>query len=232
MSYKLELSTRPAKALGDMALWDQAEGQLEEALNEFAGVGNWKVNAGDGAFYGPKIDIQVFDALERVHQCATVQLDFQLPIRFNLEYTDSEQNFSRPVMVHRAMLGSVERMAAVLTEHWGGKWPFWVSPRQCIVVPVGPSHIEYAKKVRAQIRAARFYVDCDDSGHTLPKKIRNAQLAQYNFILVVGDNEIAENAVAVRTRANTVEGTMPVSDFIARCVELRDTKAKDPPPPD
>ena len=94
------------------------------------------------------------------------------------------------------------------------------------------SHIEYAKKVRAQIRAARFYVDCDDSGHTLPKKIRNAQLAQYNFILVVGDNEIAENAVAVRTRANTVEGTMPVSDFIARCVELRDTKAKDPPPPD
>jgi threonyl-tRNA synthetase len=130
------------------------------------------------------------------------------------------------------MLGSVERMMAVLTEHWGGKWPFWISPRQCIVVPVGPSHIDYAKKVRAQIRAARFYVDCDDSGHTLPKKIRNAQLSQYNFILVVGDNEIAENAVAVRTRANTVEGTMPVSKFIERCVELRDTKAKDPPPPD
>ena len=130
------------------------------------------------------------------------------------------------------MLGSVERMMAVLTEHWGGKWPFWISPRQCIVVPVGPSHIEYAKKVRAQIRAARFYVDCDDSGHTLPKKIRNAQLAQYNFILVVGDNEIAENAVAVRTRANTVEGTVPLADFVARCRVLQDTQAKDPPPPE
>merc|ERR1711871_1805649 len=137
-----------------------------------------------------------------VHQCATIQLDFQLPIRFDLKYRggDGSTEEKRPIIIHRAMLGSVERMMAVLTEHWGGKWPFWISPRQCIVVPVGPSHIEYSKKVRAQIRAARFYVDCDDSGHTLPKKIRNAQLAQYNFILVVGDNEIAENAVAARAR--------------------------------
>ena len=234
MGYKLELSTRPKKALGDIALWNRAEAALASAMDDFAGKGGWRVNPGDGAFYGPKIDIKVTDALDRVHQCATIQLDFQLPIRFDLKYRGGDETTEekRPIIIHRAMLGSVERMMAVLTEHWGGKWPFWISPRQCIVVPVGPSHIEYAKKVRAQIRAARFYVDCDDSGHTLPKKIRNAQLAQYNFILVVGDNEIAENAVAVRTRANTVEGTMPVSDFIARCVELRDTKAKDPPPPD
>lgn len=139
MTYKLELSTRPAKALGDHALWDVAEGQLAEALDEFAGVGQWSVNAGDGAFYGPKIDIKVFDAMERIHQCATVQLDFQLPIRFDLQYKAKEElvaggaeekqeqeardkvaasSFQRPVMVHRAMLGSVERMAAVLAEHW------------------------------------------------------------------------------------------------------------------
>ena len=139
MTYKLELSTRPAKALGDHALWDIAEGQLAEALDEFAGVGGWAVNPGDGAFYGPKIDIKVFDAMDRIHQCATVQLDFQLPIRFDLQYKAKEDSavseedkekekeardkvatssFQRPVMVHRAMLGSVERMAAVLAEHW------------------------------------------------------------------------------------------------------------------
>lgn len=219
MTYKLELSTRPAKALGDHALWDIAEGQLAEALDEFAGVGKWSVNAGDGAFYGPKIDIKVFDALERIHQCATVQLDFQLPIRFDLQYkakeesegdkekggekekADKASSFARPVMVHRAMLGSVERMAAVLAEHWcvcihfgvchyyvctdnkdddtidgrdciwlpqlliylfliyvhlirGGKWPFWVSPRQVCVVPVDPKFYDYAFEVQAQIHAA------------------------------------------------------------------------------
>jgi threonyl-tRNA synthetase len=167
MSYTLELSTRPLKALGEASLWDLAEGQLAEALNEFVGEGKWKVNPGDGAFYGPKIDIKVYDAMERIHQCATIQLDFQLPIRFNLEYKSNVEggaagagggaagagaggggeSFQRPVMVHRAMLGSVERMTAVLTEHWGGKWPFWLSPRQCIVIPVDPKFIDYAIEV-------------------------------------------------------------------------------------
>jgi threonyl-tRNA synthetase len=152
MSYTLDLSTRPAKALGETALWDLAEAQLAEALNEFVGEGHWKINPGDGAFYGPKIDIKVYDALERIHQCATIQLDFQLPIRFNLEYKSGvegggAESFQRPVMVHRAMLGSVERMAAVLTEHWGGKWPFWLSPRQCIIVPVDPKFSDYALQV-------------------------------------------------------------------------------------
>jgi threonyl-tRNA synthetase len=117
-----------------------------------SGPGNWKVNPGDGAFYGPKIDIQVFDAMDRMHQCATVQLDFQLPIRFHLEYKASgggaDESFQRPVMVHRAMLGSVERMTAVLTEHFGGKWPFWLSPRQAIVVPVDLKYLEYSERVR------------------------------------------------------------------------------------
>merc|ERR1711871_553012 len=165
MSFKLELSTRPSKALGDIALWDLAEGQLTEALNEFAGEGNWRVNPGDGAFYGPKIDIKVFDAMERVHQCATIQLDFQLPIRFDLSYVGSTEDKEtlRPVMIHRAMLGSVERMTAVLTEHWGGKWPFWLSPRQCCLVPVDPKFTPYAQQVRDRIHKAGFYVDVDDS---------------------------------------------------------------------
>lgn len=175
MSYKLELSTRPAKALGETALWDLAESQLAEALNEFVGENNWRVNPGDGAFYGPKIDIKVFDALERIHQCATIQLDFQLPIRFDLQYkTNAEANelsFQRPVMVHRAMLGSVERMAAILTEHWGGKWPFWLSPRQAIIIPIDLKFIDYSLQVQKDIHNAKFYVDIDDSTRTLNKKV-------------------------------------------------------------
>ena len=218
MSYKLELSTRPAKALGDEKLWDIAEAQLAEALNDFAGEGNWRVNKGDGAFYGPKIDIKVFDALERIHQCATVQLDFQLPIRFDLSFKapgEGEDSYARPVMVHRAMLGSVERMAAVLTEHWGGKWPFWLSPRQVCVVPVDLKYADYACEVQDLIHKAGFYVDCDDSTKTFNKKVREAQLAQYNFILVVGQQEQEAASVNVRTRDNEVKGAMPVPELLA-----------------
>lgn len=220
MSYKLELSTRPAKALGEQSLWDLAESQLADALNEFAGEGSWKVNPGDGAFYGPKIDIKVFDALERVHQCATVQLDFQLPIRFDLTYkagaSEGEDSFQRPVMVHRAMLGSVERMTAVLTEHWGGKWPLWLSPRQCCIVPVDPKYIDYGFEVQDVIHKAGFFVDVDDSARTLPKKVREAQVAQYNFILVVGLAEMESRSVSVRVRdSEDGQTVMTMEEFIA-----------------
>lgn len=224
MTYKLELSTRPAKALGDIELWNLAEAQLAEALNEFVGENNWRINPGDGAFYGPKIDIKVFDAMERIHQCATVQLDFQLPIRFELEYrtagADGEDSFQRPVMVHRAMLGSVERMTAVLTEHYGGKWPFWLSPRQCCVVPVDLKFLNYASEVQQLVHNAGFYVDIDDSSRTLNKKVREAQLAQYNFILVVGQQELEQNSVNVRTRDNEVHGTITVVELIEKFKKL------------
>jgi len=203
MTYKLELSTRPAKALGDVAVWDSAEAQLAEALNEFVGIGNWKVNPGDGAFYGPKIDIKVYDALERIHQCATVQLDFQLPIRFDLQFRTEEggeDSFARPVMVHRAMLGSVERMTAILTEHWGGKWPLWLSPRQVCIVPVDLKYAEYGAEVQEAIHKAGFFVELDQSTKTLNKKIREAQMSQYNYILVIGQQEQEQRTVMVRTR--------------------------------
>lgn len=240
MTYKLELSTRPEKALGDIEVWNSAESQLADALNEFIGTGNWKINPGDGAFYGPKIDIKVFDALERIHQCATVQLDFQLPIRFELEYKNDsggDDSFSRPVMIHRAMLGSVERMTAILTEHWGGKWPLWLSPRQVCIVPVDIKYCDYGYEVLDLIHKAGYYVDIDDSTHTLNKKIREAQLSQYNFILIVGEKEKESKSVTVRIRegdANSVGSnentekkenkevqiTMSINEFIEKVNEM------------
>jgi threonyl-tRNA synthetase len=164
--------------------------------------------------------------MERIHQCATVQLDFQLPIRFELEYksgAEGEEAFQRPVMVHRAMLGSVERMAAVLTEHWGGKWPFWLSPRQVCVVPVDPKFADYACEVQQQVHEAGYYVDVDDSARTLNKKVREAQLAQYNFILVVGEKEMLDKSVNVRTRDNEVHGVMSIPDLLAKFKGLVDS---------
>ncbi|MGH0181306.1 UNVERIFIED_CONTAM: hypothetical protein FKN15_006885 [Acipenser sinensis] len=152
-TFKLNLSTRPEKFLGDTAVWDQAEKQLESSLNEFGE--KWVLNPGDGAFYGPKIDIEIKDAIGRYHQCATIQLDFQLPIRFNLTYVSNDgDDKKRPVIIHRAILGSVERMIAILTESYGGKWPLWLSPSQVMVIPVGPTCEDYAKAVQSteQIR--------------------------------------------------------------------------------
>jgi threonyl-tRNA synthetase len=226
MTFKLELSTRPKKALGDLELWQRAEAALASALDTFIGKGNWKINPGDGAFYGPKIDIKVMDAMERVHQCATVQLDFQLPIRFDLQYNtgikEEGKQFARPVMVHRAMLGSVERMFAVLCEHFGGKWPLWLSPRQVMVIPIHADWNEYCESVRDKLHDAGFYADVDLSKNTFQKKVRNAQVAQYNFQLVVGEAEVKNGTVNIRTRENTVEGEMKVEEMISLFKRLRD----------
>ena len=260
MSYKLELSTRPKKAVNadtpeGLALWDNAEKQLELALDEFGGKGSWRINPGDGAFYGPKIDIKVYDAMQRVHQCATVQLDFVLPRRFKLRYNSGDQAasaaggaaaggaadeskggdgdagsaYSIPVMVHRAMLGSVERMIAILTEHYGGKWPFWLNPRQIMIVPVHENHYEYAEKVRQELRNLRFFCDIDMSSKTMLKKIRESQVrGQYNYTLVLGDEEKDQGAVNVRRRGGAQLGTMSLADFTALCVKNRAEKTPNP----
>ncbi|XP_072108588.1 threonine--tRNA ligase 1, cytoplasmic [Mobula birostris] len=225
-TFKLELSTRPEKFLGDIEVWNTAEKQLENSLNAFGE--KWSLNPGDGAFYGPKIDIKIKDAIGRYHQCATIQLDFQLPIRFNLTYVSpdgGEQN--RPVIIHRAILGSVERMIAILTENYGGKWPLWLSPRQVMVVPVGPTCEEYAQKVQRQFHDAGLMSDVDlDQGSTLNKKIRNAQLAQYNFILVVGEKEKGSEMVNVRTRDNKVHGERTISETIERLLQHKQSRTK------
>eukprot|EP01116_Phalansterium_solitarium_P016837 TRINITY_DN39_c1_g1_i1.p1 TRINITY_DN39_c1_g1~~TRINITY_DN39_c1_g1_i1.p1 ORF type:complete len:712 (-),score=188.47 TRINITY_DN39_c1_g1_i1:190-2325(-) len=214
--FRLELSTRPEKFLGEIAVWDKAEQQLKDTLSKFeADTGRkWTLNPGDGAFYGPKIDVHISDALHRSHQCATIQLDFQLPLRFQLEFAGESDKLETPVMIHRAIFGSVERMLAILIEHTAGKWPFWLSPRQVIVVPVAEAHNKYADQVRQEVHDAGFFADVDVTDKTLQKKIREAQLAQYNYILVVGEKEKEEHAVNVRTRDNVVHGTQSVDQII------------------
>ncbi|EIW79924.1 threonyl-tRNA synthetase [Coniophora puteana RWD-64-598 SS2] len=205
--FSLELSTRPENYLGAIETWDFAEAQLTQALDT-AYPGAWQVNPGDGAFYGPKIDITIRDALKRSFQCATIQLDFQLPERFNLRYRDAEDGANpdagrapaRPVIVHRAILGSLERFIAIITEHFGGKWPFWISPRQVLVVPVAVPYREYAQQVTDELSNRGLYVDVDNGPDTLQKKIRNGEIAQYNFILVVGQEELDSKSVNVRNR--------------------------------
>ncbi|XP_052316758.1 threonine--tRNA ligase 1, cytoplasmic-like [Oncorhynchus keta] len=225
-SFKLNLSTRPEKFLGEPAVWDQAEKQLENSLNEFGE--KWVLNPGDGAFYGPKIDIQIKDAIGRYHQCATIQLDFQLPIRFNLTFVSHDgDDKQRPVIIHRAILGSVERMIAILTENYGGKWPLWLSPRQVMVVPVGPTLDDYAQKIRDDFHRGGLMTDVDcDASCTLNKKIRNAQLAQYNFILVVGEKEKTSETVNVRTRDNKVHGERSVNECMERLKQLKASRSR------
>lgn len=226
-TFSLKLSTRPEKYLGDLEVWNEAEKQLSESLDQFGQ--EWKIDPGDGAFYGPKIDITILDALKRAHQCATIQLDFQLPLRFNLSYISGEGGDKKaPVIIHRAILGSVERMIAILCENYGGKWPFWLSPRQSIVIPVAPPFDEYAQKVSQEIHDAGFICDLDlDPGTTMNKKIRNAQLDQYNFIFVVGEKEVLNSTANVRTRDNKVHGEHSIVHIIERFKELDKNKVPD-----
>uniref|UniRef100_A0A2K6U4F1 threonine--tRNA ligase n=2 Tax=Saimiri boliviensis TaxID=27679 RepID=A0A2K6U4F1_SAIBB len=224
-SFQLNLSTRPENFLGEIEMWNEAEKQLQNCLMEFGEP--WKMNPGDGAFYGPKIDIKIKDAIGRYHQCATVQLDFQLPIRFNLTYVSKDgDDKKRPVIIHRAILGSLERMIAILSENYGGKWPFWLSPRQVMVIPVGPTCEKYARQVSNEFFEEGFMADVDlDHSCTLNKKIRNAQLAQYNFILVVGEKEKINNAVNVRTRDNRIHGEILVTSAIDKLKNLKKSRA-------
>lgn len=220
-TFNLVLSTRPEKYLGDIEMWNQAEKALGDSLNEFGE--KWTLNPGDGAFYGPKIDITIMDALRRQHQCATVQLDFQLPIRFNLSYVSETGEKKRPVIIHRAILGSVERMVAILTESYAGKWPFWLSPRQVMVIPIAPAFDEYAIEVQKKIFNAGFMCEVDtDPGDTMNKKVRNAQLAQFNFILVVGEKERSRSTVNVRTRDNVIHGEISLEDITEKFKNIRD----------
>ncbi|RDW67899.1 putative threonyl-tRNA synthetase [Coleophoma cylindrospora] len=284
-TFKMNLSTRPEKFMGKIEKWNMAEDKLRSALDKFAespGGTPWVLNEGDGAFYGPKIDITISDCLKREWQCATIQLDFQLPDNFGLEYMTSEvavkskedgeetskaklkleeakkkaeapaevpeggakkervikpltPGCARPVMIHRAIAGSIERFTAILVEHFAGKWPFWLSPRQILVIPVGVGYFEYAKEVQSIFKAQQMYVDVDLSGNTLQKKIRTGQLAQYNFIFVVGDQEMNGREVNVRNRDDTSTQDrgkpVPLKEAIEKLVALRDARGTNNPFP-
>jgi len=227
--FSLQLSTRPEKDfLGEVKTWDEAERQLSVCLDVFyKSVGKkWTINKGDGAFYGPKIDVQLFDALKRKHQCATIQLDFQLPERFKLAYKASDGLFPRPVMIHRAILGSVERMLAVLMEHTAGKWPFWLSPRQVCVVPVAQQYVQYANEVHETLKAAGFHTDVDDSKKQLNNKIRECFLEQWNYIVVVGEKEQTARTVTLTCRETPLPAdhiTVSINEMLQMFAKLRDT---------
>uniref|UniRef100_A0AAX7SPT4 threonine--tRNA ligase n=1 Tax=Astatotilapia calliptera TaxID=8154 RepID=A0AAX7SPT4_ASTCA len=223
-SFHCLLSTRPTPCLGEPDQWDTAEQkQLERSLQQFGE--RWELNPGDGAFYGPKIDILIKDAIGRQHQCATIQLDFQLPIRFDLQYVGRDGQLHRPVMIHRAVLGSLERMMAILAENFGGKWPLWLSPAQVAVIPVGGNNESYGRQV-SQFHEAGFMADLnDDEGATLNKKIRSAQLAQYNYIFVVGDKERESGTVNVRSRGGKQLGRRPTEEVLMSLTKLRDTRS-------
>ncbi|KAK5015537.1 threonyl-tRNA synthetase, partial [Cryomyces antarcticus] len=328
-TFKMKLSTRPEGFLGEVETWDNAEARLKEALDGFCNENNmkWDLNPGDGAFYGPKIDIKISDALKRDHQCATIQLDFQLPQQFNLEYVTGEASskpktdgaeaenkekpdvkkeakkevkvasldelrqarkqkklkisdiaencgieeevcfrifdgtaeasaqdltklsnllcgdplgapnyrkqltpgYARPVMIHRAIFGSFERFMAILMEHFAGRWPFWLSPRQVLVVPVMPSVNDYVLEVQALFDEHDINIDVDVSADTMKAKIRNGQLAQYNFIFVVGAQEKESRTVNIRNRddqATQAKGELiPLDEALEKMLKLRDSRA-------
>ncbi|HLN64907.1 MAG TPA: threonine--tRNA ligase [Symbiobacteriaceae bacterium] len=213
LPYEIKLSTRPDDFMGEIELWNEAEASLARALE---GMGRtYKLNPGDGAFYGPKLDFDVTDALGRKWQCATVQLDFQLPIKFDLQYVGEDGKEHRPVMIHRAIMGSLERFIGILTEHFAGTFPVWMAPVQAKVLPITDRHMEYAQSVIAQLKAAGIRVELDDRNEKIGKKIREAELAKVPFILVVGDKEAEAGAVAVRRRGMKDLGALPFADFLA-----------------
>jgi threonyl-tRNA synthetase len=211
---RVELSTRPEKSMGSEEQWAKAEAALTEALDRQGR--EYELNPGDGAFYGPKIDFHVTDALGRSWQCGTCQLDFQMPERFELSYVGADDVSHRPVMIHRALLGSMERFAGILIEHYAGRFPVWLAPVQAIVLPVSDRHNDYAETLVATLREAGVRAEIDARSESVGKKIRDAELGRYPYMLVVGDREQEVGAVAVRSHEEGELGAMPAADFAAR----------------
>lgn len=212
--YEVLLSTRPEQSMGTAEQWDNAEGALEKALNK-AGI-EFKVNEGDGAFYGPKIDFRIKDSLNREWQCATVQVDFQMPKRFELEYEGSDGKQHTPVVIHRAILGSLERFMAILIEHYAGALPLWLSPVQAVIVPVSEKFSEYGKRVMAQLDAAGVRTEIDESNETLGKRIRNAEMMKVPYMIVVGEKEEADGTVAVRDYSTKKQEVIGMEELLAK----------------
>ncbi len=220
LTYHLELSTRPEKdTIGTDEQWLHATTALQRAL-ERSGH-RFEIREGEGAFYGPKIDVHIRDALGRTWQCGTIQLDMILPERFDLEYVDKEGTRPRPVMIHRVIYGSIERFLGILIEHFAGKFPLWLSPRQVRVIPVADRHVEYARQICAQLAEAGFHCEVDASNESVGKKIRLAQIEQVNYMLTVGDQEVEHRTIALRTRDNVVHGEMQFEAFLGKIVEER-----------
>lgn len=212
--YKVELSTRPENFMGEKEKWDIAEKALEDALIEKQI--EYRVNEGDGAFYGPKIDFHLVDSIGRTWQCATLQLDFQMPERFEMEYVGADGEKHRPVMIHRTIFGSMERFIGILTEHYAGAFPFWLAPVQVVVMPIADRHAEYAGGVVQKLQEAGIRAELDARNEKIGYKIREAQVGKVPYMLVMGDKEIESGGVAVRERSEGDLGVMTVEEFLGK----------------
>ncbi|AXL33072.1 threonine--tRNA ligase [Campylobacter jejuni] len=211
-SYEMEISTKPEKAIGNDEIWEVATKALKEALDE-QGL-KYGIDEGGGAFYGPKIDIKITDALKRKWQCGTIQVDFNLPSRFKLEYTDSDNEKKQPVMLHRAILGSFERFIGILTEHCAGEFPFFIAPTAVGIVPIGEAHIAYAKEIQKELLELNIDSEVYEKNESLSKKIRIAEKQKLPMILVLGDDEVAKRSVALRDRRAKEQKNLSLDEFI------------------
>ena len=225
LSYQIEVSTMPEDHMGDEKDWDFATETLKQAVTEMGK--DYVINEGDGAFYGPKLDFHLSDSLGRTWQCGTIQLDMQLPERFELEYVGADGEKHRPVMIHRVVLGSIERFIGVITEHFAGAFPLWLSPVQVKVLPVTDRAHEYAKALVSQLTDADIRAEGDYRSEKLGYKIREAQMQKIPYMLVVGDRDMENGTVSVRTRTGADLGAMTIADFIAKCRHEIDTKQKE-----
>ena len=219
LEFELTLSTRPDDYMGDIELWNKAEANLRDVLDELCGKDEYRINEGDGAFYGPKIDIKMKDCLGREWQMGTVQVDFQLPLRFNLSYIDNDGEKKTPILIHRALFGSFERFIGIITEHFAGAFPVWLSPVQVKILPISDAHLDYANSVKEELASKGIRVEVDSRNEKIGYKIREAQVQKTPYMLVVGEKEIEEKAVGVRSRADGDIGQMKVEDFINKIQE-------------
>ncbi|HYM46045.1 MAG TPA: threonine--tRNA ligase, partial [Solirubrobacteraceae bacterium] len=214
LDVRLELSTRPPERIGDDAMWDRAEGALTRAL-EKQGL-EYELNPGDGAFYGPKIDMHMTDSLGRSWQLGTVQLDYSTPARFELSYTGADNAEHTPVMIHRASFGSYERFVGIMLEHYAGELPLWLAPVQAIVLPISDRFNDYGASVAQRLRAGGAYVELDDRGESVGRKIRDAELRKIPYMLIVGERESRDGSVSVRTHKGGDEGAVATEELFAR----------------
>ena len=224
LTYQIELSTMPEDHMGDEEVWRFAENTLQAAIEEMGKP--FVINAGDGAFYGPKLDFHLADSLGRTWQCGTIQLDFQMPERFELEYIGADGEAHRPVMIHRALLGSIERFIGVITEHFAGAFPTWLNPVQVKVLPVTDRAAEYAAQISRSLEAQNFRVEVDGRNEKIGKKIREAQLEKIPYMLVVGDRDMEAGTVSVRHRAEGDLGAMSLENFTAMLRQVVDNKER------
>ena len=224
LTYQIELSTMPEDHMGDEAVWHFAEDTLQAAITELGK--DFVINPGDGAFYGPKLDFHLSDSLGRTWQCGTIQLDMQMPERFELEYVGEDGEKHRPIMIHRALLGSIERFIGVITEHFAGAFPTWLHPVQVKLLPVTDRAADYAKEIAAKLSAQGFRVEVDGRNEKIGKKIREAQLDKIPYMLVVGDRDMEAGTVSVRHRAEGDLGAMSLEDFTVMLHQMVDSKER------